>query len=67
MYFFLSLYSLVLFGYFFSLSHTLLLISGSNLQIPCYSNTIEITVGNLDNFIKVEAIKCKHWHKFLTL
>lgn len=32
-----------------------------------YSKTIEITVGNLYNFTKAEAIKCKHWQKFLTL
>lgn len=29
--------------------------------------TIEITVGNLDNFTNAEPIKCKHWQKFSTV
>ncbi|VCW97017.1 unnamed protein product, partial [Gulo gulo] len=45
----------------------LLLISYSNLQCPTTLRTIEITVGNFNNFTKAEAIKCKHWQKFLTL
>lgn len=52
----------------FSLFHGLLFISASNLQMPPPTlRTIEITVGNLDNFTKAEAIKCEYWQKFLTL